>query len=312
MFKTITYHTNLGTTPARVNRRSGELQINTPVFDKLTPEAKRFVLLHEEGHWVLQTRNELAADKYAFSKYVDEGHSLKAGVKALTQVLTNSPGHLVRSAEILKQAAHHQNKNSMNGNIWITEAHDNFLGIGKKAKAKKAERQEVRAVKKDARVERRLVKKDAKVEKKVDRNIRRQDRNERKNLRNDSKIAQRAVLAETGQSAGGMFAGGIGNAIGGVASVVGSVFGGGSSLPPAVPYDNQPTFSPAEYQLSGGGGGGAFQEAYQTASAPGGYDSSIPYNDLPEANSKNKNMPYIIAAVVVVLIGMAALFMRKN
>ena len=298
MFSKITYHSDLGTTPARVNRKTGELQINLPVWERLTPDEKRFVELHEEGHLVLQTRNELAADRYAFKKYAEEGRSLKAGVKSLTKMLQDKPTHLIRSNEILKQAANFQKNNSMStGNIFITEAWENFLGFGKKARARREEKREFKFQKK-------------------------YDKNERKNILAEAKAQQKVLLAEKGVSAGGMLAGGIGNAVGNLGSTFANVATGGLSgvlggigstgLPPASPSTNLPSYSSAEMSLGGGGGGGSFQEAYQNYPSLGAEDYSTGAGGLSAITGKdNKNLPWIIGGVLAVVV-VIALIMRKG
>lgn len=308
IFSKITYHNNLGTTPARVNRQTGELQINLPVWEKLTSEEKRFVELHEEGHLVLQTKNELAADRYAFKKYADEGYSLKAGVKALTKVLQDKPNHLIRSNEILKQATQYQKNRSMEAeNIFISQAWENFLGFGKKAKARREERRERKDERKDLRVQRRY------------------DRNERKNLLADAKAQQKVLLTERGVSAGGMLAGGIGNAVGNLGNAFANVATGGLSgglggllgglgangLPAGTPQTNTGTYSSSEMALGSGGGGGSFQQDYESATDP----LSFPFNtngiELPSDIQKNKSLPLIIGAVLAVVV-VLALIMRKS
>jgi hypothetical protein len=297
-FSKITYHSNLGATPARVNRKTGELQINIPVWNTLTPEAKRFVFLHEEGHLVLQTRNELAADKYAFEKYVGEGHSLKAGVKALTRVLGNNPNHIIRSNTILNHAKQYQDTMSnFNVNDWITPAYDNFLGIGKKAKARRIERKEV---KHDAKL--------AKIENKV---IKQEDRNERRNLRTITKGDQRINLSRFGVTPGGELTKGIAGTVAGLAKGFATATTGGLSdlVAPAAPSTNQPTFSPGEFQMATSSGFSPMQEAMVS---DGGFYSPDQNMQMPgfELTGKKNNLPFIIGGAVAVLI-VIVLIMRK-
>jgi hypothetical protein len=83
----ITYWTDLGNTPARVNRVTGELQINMKVWETLSKEQRFFVLLHEWAHVYLQTTDEKAADKLAFEQYAKRGYSLNSSVLALSRLL---------------------------------------------------------------------------------------------------------------------------------------------------------------------------------------------------------------------------------
>ncbi len=84
-FSKITYVDNLGSTPAMVNHRTGELLINTPVFNKLNPDTQDFVMYHEEGHLVLNTKDEYLADQYALAKYISTGHPLSSSIMAMTR-----------------------------------------------------------------------------------------------------------------------------------------------------------------------------------------------------------------------------------
>lgn len=83
----ITKVPDLGNTPARVNRRTGEMILSLRHMRAMPKEHRLFVMLHEKAHVELQTTNELKADARAFKEYADLGYSLNASVKALTRVL---------------------------------------------------------------------------------------------------------------------------------------------------------------------------------------------------------------------------------
>lgn len=51
-------------TPARVNRATGVVEL-APSFFTHTPDEQRFILLHEVGHYKLQTQSERRADRFA-------------------------------------------------------------------------------------------------------------------------------------------------------------------------------------------------------------------------------------------------------
>lgn len=88
---------DLGTTPARVNRRTGELYINKKIWKDLDQDARLFVLLHEAGHVDQDTRSELKADNYAFHAYAQAGKPLTKSIQALTRLLHfNNPQHFDR------------------------------------------------------------------------------------------------------------------------------------------------------------------------------------------------------------------------
>jgi len=72
MFTTITYR-NLGPSVARINRTTGDLYINPDIWHKLNPDQKTVILLHERGHFKLQTPSELKANQYAIEHYLNCG-----------------------------------------------------------------------------------------------------------------------------------------------------------------------------------------------------------------------------------------------
>lgn len=85
---------DLGNTPARVNRKTGVMYISVKHMQQMPKEHRLFVMLHEMGHMVLQTTDEVAADNWAFNEYARRGHSLNASVKALTSILNDqNPEH---------------------------------------------------------------------------------------------------------------------------------------------------------------------------------------------------------------------------
>jgi hypothetical protein len=96
---------DLGTTPARVNRRTGEMYISRKMWNVLDPDKRLFILLHEAGHATLNTRSELDADKFAFNAYAELGKPLSESVKALTRVLHfENPQHYDRVAQQIRRA----------------------------------------------------------------------------------------------------------------------------------------------------------------------------------------------------------------
>ena len=102
----ITHHENLGSTPARVNRFTGEIQLNDAYWLNMPEELKPFIVEHEKGHFLTQTRNEFLADAYAFSHVVGkQPKSLKNAVYSLSKVLTfKNPQHLERVIEVVRLA----------------------------------------------------------------------------------------------------------------------------------------------------------------------------------------------------------------
>lgn len=58
---------------ARINRNTGVLSLNRSIWTGLPTDQKEFVLLHEQGHLVMKTPNELEANKYAIRNFVKAG-----------------------------------------------------------------------------------------------------------------------------------------------------------------------------------------------------------------------------------------------
>jgi len=70
-FTKITYKDNLGKIPARINRDTGELMLNSIVFPQLPNYFQHFIKLHEYGHYLLQTKSENNANAYAIENFVN-------------------------------------------------------------------------------------------------------------------------------------------------------------------------------------------------------------------------------------------------
>ena len=86
-------YSGMGLNPARVNLDTRVVDVNAPVFYRLTPLQQKLVLAHEEGHVVLNSvDDEIGADKYALEKYVgSEPYSLRKMVDALCTFYDNLP-----------------------------------------------------------------------------------------------------------------------------------------------------------------------------------------------------------------------------
>ncbi len=101
-----TYWNDLGSTPARVNRFTGEIQINQRYFDNMPQFYQDFVVEHEKGHFLTNTRSEFEADSYAFKKLAgSQPRSLKNSVESISRVLSfRNPEHMDRLTEMIKMA----------------------------------------------------------------------------------------------------------------------------------------------------------------------------------------------------------------
>lgn len=93
-------------TPAAVDRDSGILYLNPKLWFKLTPFQRKFVKLHEYGHYYLDTAIEEEADAYAFDRLAgSEFQSLKQCIGCLQTILDEKrPGHRVRMEALYQRA----------------------------------------------------------------------------------------------------------------------------------------------------------------------------------------------------------------
>lgn len=302
----ITYVRNIGSTPARVNRKTGELQINLDVWPKLKPEHKRFVLLHEEGHVVLDTSDELAVDEYAFKKYAAEGYSLTESVKAITRLLNNdNPQHNLRAQLQLQRAKeydHFVNKNnriilnnqSMTKLLSPTEqylnefsnSYDSLFGIAlsKKAKERKQQKFDAKLAKKAAKTSLIQARADAKVNK-----------SEAK-----LQLAQQGIAEP---SAGSVIASTVSNLAPAVASiatggVIGNILGGGGVNAPAEIMNANPLPTTQ----------GLIADSMPT---PIYGNTSNPY--LPKSEDPKKSSLVIVGIITaVVVVGLILFSVMKN
>ena len=114
---------DIGTTPARVNRITGDIFWNRK-FDFLPEPVKKFIIHHEIGHYELQTKDEIEADNYAFSKYAGtEPYSLKNSIDAMTDVFSfQKPIHYKRLYEQYKRILKWDWENT--GNAKAKEVYD--------------------------------------------------------------------------------------------------------------------------------------------------------------------------------------------
>lgn len=162
----ISFSDKLGNSPARGNLRTGHVWLNRSLWPGLNFYQRMYVLFHEEGHIVLQTRSEQKADNYAFGKYALEGYSLSNSVKAMTGGLDvdGNPQHKARALQQYRRAINWDYY--INGNKKIkpiketdpmkiqellddtsyAQERDNddvsFLGFGKKARARREAKKE--------------------------------------------------------------------------------------------------------------------------------------------------------------------------
>lgn len=85
----------LGRCPASVDMTSGVISINRSVWDQYDNFEKAFVIMHEVGHYVLDTDSEYEADAYALKHvYRTAPRSLKRSLQTLCKIRVIDPGRL--------------------------------------------------------------------------------------------------------------------------------------------------------------------------------------------------------------------------
>lgn len=93
-------------TPLAVENATGIIYINHKLYDKLSPFEKKFWMLHEKGHYFLDTDDEIKADNYAFDRLAGkEFRSLKQMIEATENLLDeNNPYHKARIDNMYRRA----------------------------------------------------------------------------------------------------------------------------------------------------------------------------------------------------------------
>lgn len=90
----------LGSCPASVDMRTGIVSINRDVWDRYDQFERNFVLMHEIGHFVLDTDSEYEADAYALRNvYKTAPRSLKRSLQTLCKIRVVDPTRLNRLYE---------------------------------------------------------------------------------------------------------------------------------------------------------------------------------------------------------------------
>jgi hypothetical protein len=111
-----TFHDDLGNTPARVNRFTGEIQLSRKHFARMPEFSQKFTIEHETGHFKLRSRSEFVADNYAFRKLAGtEPRSLKNSVAAIAGILSfQNPEHMQRLVNIIRKSLEYDFKVNQN------------------------------------------------------------------------------------------------------------------------------------------------------------------------------------------------------
>ena len=112
---------DMADTPAAIDRENHILYINPKRWFCLTKFQRKFVKLHEYGHYNLNTDSEIEADTYAFNHLAGtEFRSLKQCIECLEELLDESKiGHKVRIDHMYRLAIkwdrEHSNLNKATG-----------------------------------------------------------------------------------------------------------------------------------------------------------------------------------------------------
>jgi hypothetical protein len=106
----------LGGGIAKVNIGTGVITIARDRYYQFPEDIQRIVLLHEMAHYVLQTDDEIAADRWACREFIKEGRSPQMAVFALTKILPfTTPEHFERLYYQIDRVRHYDFH--YNGNI---------------------------------------------------------------------------------------------------------------------------------------------------------------------------------------------------
>ena len=95
----ITENFDVQHTPARINPKTGEVQVCAG-FSDLPNEVRFFILLHELGHRKYKT--ETFCDQFALKKFLECGYNPSQAVIALTRILKPSRENMERISNIFK------------------------------------------------------------------------------------------------------------------------------------------------------------------------------------------------------------------
>ena len=136
MFSSVAYK-DLGTVPAQVNRKTGELFINPMIWKNIPKDHKDFILLHEKGHLQLMTDDEYQVNRYAVGKYLEAGSlddsEFNRRIVILSEVLSDD------ESKYLSNASTDTNLGGIGGLISPIVESLAILGIGSKSRQEEKE-----------------------------------------------------------------------------------------------------------------------------------------------------------------------------
>jgi hypothetical protein len=291
---TIYYADIAGSTPAKCNRRTGDIYLNNNVIHKYKPEYKVFIILHEMGHIYCNATSEYTADEWAHNQYLLAGYTAQQAFEAAKATMPPINSELRNRIKILKA----NTQNMQTQNKWVpVENNDvdflqqsDFLGFGKVARERRRGRIERLKEEASAKAYERRIKADAALE------LAKQGISERQLDRVNTRNS-RGELLRAGTSA-----------LSNVAGAVAAGFGGGSAAAEAMAAGNRVA------EGFGSKNGANFEAAADNAS--GGSRS------IQEVEPKDKNIkksflktPMGMAAIgagVLVVVGVIFYFVKKK
>lgn len=85
----------IGSCPCAVNMRNGVVYVNTSVWGRYDNFEQKFLIMHEVGHYVLDTDSEYEADAYALQKVFNTApRSLRRSLQTLCKIGVIDPNRL--------------------------------------------------------------------------------------------------------------------------------------------------------------------------------------------------------------------------
>lgn len=88
-------------TPARVYHDNGDTVINLPEFCKHSVFVRMFILMHERGHYLLDSKSETEADKYAADVLLNNGYPKIEIIYAATKIFPPDSIEMQKRADAL-------------------------------------------------------------------------------------------------------------------------------------------------------------------------------------------------------------------
>lgn len=93
----------IANTPARINRKSGKIWLALNKMRGYTVPMRMLILLHEYGHYKLQTSNELEVDLFALDLYLSLGFPKTEALYAFTKVMSGHSSSVQRTEQTLER-----------------------------------------------------------------------------------------------------------------------------------------------------------------------------------------------------------------